>query len=214
MPCFPAPTTYDPYESDPDRHPYSTLKIIKIISSSVTFVLLSDISPINLLVSLDPAPQAQIPSQDMTAMMSPSTSACTSTSACAVATVEIQINGLSGSGVINLNEAASTEVIDSLSVTESQVHLSSVVSDLTSMPSYGFHPTWNASLRGTAATATSTCESIKVLDTNLPSRLPQPPITSADMSLFTASGLQLRPSLLHSGLLLAACLQIAIFSFF
>lgn len=115
------------------------------------------LSVISLLVSQGIAQQVQNPSQGLTVMMLSSTSTCTSISVRAVATVEIQGNSLSGSGVINLNQMANSGVINLISAAKSEEYPSSVVVDLTSILSYGFHPTWNALLRGTASMITSSC---------------------------------------------------------
>jgi len=219
VPLFPTSTDLQKLFEDSD----STLKTPQVSSGAMTMLL----SVISLLVSQGIAQQVQNPSQGLTVMMLSSTSTCTSISVRAVATVEIQGNSLSGSGVINLNQMVNSGVINLISAAKSEEYPSSVVVDLTSMLSYGFHPTWNASLRGTASMITSSCaftnvssvsthnfDSSLVFNSNLPPRLSQSSIISADVSIFTGSGLLLRSSLSHSRLLLTVSLQIAIIKFF
>lgn len=98
------------------------------------------LSVISLLISQGIAQQVQNPSHGLTVMMLSSTSTCTSISVRAVATVEIQGNSLSGSGVINLNQMANSGVINLISAAKSEEYSSSVVVDLTSMPKLWIPP--------------------------------------------------------------------------
>jgi len=163
--------------------------------------------------------------QDLTTTMPPSSPSWTNESVHAEATIEIGINGLDESRVVDLHGAGNPAVFASTGPPRSEAYIGSVVANLTSIASHGFRPIWNASGTATlprmptscvatdastdASTApTHTSNSSLIFATHSPPGPARSSVSSTDGSIFTGSGVQWRPKLLQTLLMLTEGLQI------